>query len=191
MPDDLAALDATASADLVRRGEVSAAELVEAAKARIQRLDPQLNAVVRTRFEEAAAEVGSVAGPFAGVPFLLKDLGALVAGERTDFGSGVLKNSDNRWSVTSYTSSAFARAGGARTARDPGVRHDHHHGADGLRADPQPLGPVPLRRGVERRCGGGRRLGDGPGRARQRRWWLDPDPRELLRARRSPAESGA
>ncbi|HSP37786.1 MAG TPA: amidase [Frankiaceae bacterium] len=108
---DLAALDATASAELVRSGAVSALELVEAARQRIERLDPQLNALVRTRFDAAAGEAATATGPFAGVPFLLKDLGALVAGERTDFGSGVLKNSENRWAVTSYTSQAFANAG--------------------------------------------------------------------------------
>ncbi len=42
---DLAPLDATAQADLVRRGEVSPKELVEAAIERIEAVDPQLNAV--------------------------------------------------------------------------------------------------------------------------------------------------
>jgi amidase len=114
MTDGLAELDATATAALVRDGQVTAGESVAAARARIEAVDPQLNALVRTRFDEAAAEAADLdvaPGPFSGVPFLLKDLGALVAGERTDFGSGVLKNSDNRWSVTSYTSQAFARAG--------------------------------------------------------------------------------
>lgn len=117
MTDGLAALDASACAELVRRGDVSPIELVRAARSRIERLDPQLNALVRTRFDEAeseaATETGASAatGPFAGVPFLLKDIGALVAGERTDFGSGVLRKSDHRWPVTSYTAQAFADAG--------------------------------------------------------------------------------
>src|SRR3954462_8203709 len=83
-------LDATAQADLVRRGEVSPKELVEAAIARIVALNPQLDAVIRTRFDEARAEAGGDLpdGPFRGVPFLLKDLGAMVAGEPTAFGIG-------------------------------------------------------------------------------------------------------
>jgi amidase len=87
--DELAHLDATAQAALVRDGEVSAKELVEAAIDRVERLNPTLNAVVTTMFEEARATVsgGGLRGPFAGVPFLLKDLGALYAGVPTSAGS--------------------------------------------------------------------------------------------------------
>ena len=63
MPDDLmpdadplALLDATAQADLVRRREVSPTELVDAAIARIEALDPALNAVVIRRFDAARDE---------------------------------------------------------------------------------------------------------------------------------------
>jgi amidase len=91
--DDLAHLDATAQAALVRDGEVSAGALVEAAIDRVESLNPTLNAVVTTmfeeaRFEEARATVsgGGLRGPFAGVPFLLKDLGALYAGAPTSAG---------------------------------------------------------------------------------------------------------
>ena len=75
-------LDATAQADLVRRGEVTADELVGAARARIERLNPALNAVV-THIEPAAPEPG----PFEGVPFLVKDLAIEVAGTRFTEGS--------------------------------------------------------------------------------------------------------
>ena len=44
-------LDATAQADLVRRGELTPADLVEAAIGRIEAVNPQLDAVLRTRFE--------------------------------------------------------------------------------------------------------------------------------------------
>ena len=83
--DPTAFLDATALADLVRRGEVTAVELVEAAIERIERLNPALNAVI-TRMDDqaraAAAAHGAAnkAAPFAGVPFLLKDLIAEYAG---------------------------------------------------------------------------------------------------------------
>jgi len=52
-------LDACALADMVRRGEVSPAELVEEAIERIERVDPQLNAVIRPRFDEARREVAA------------------------------------------------------------------------------------------------------------------------------------
>lgn len=74
--------DATGLAELVRKGEVTATELVEAAIERIQVRDPELNAVVHTMFDRARAEARAPrTGPFAGVPFLLKDLMAEDAGE--------------------------------------------------------------------------------------------------------------
>ena len=87
-------LDATAQADLVRRGEASPAELVDAAIARIEALNPRLDAVIRTRFDQARAQAAGALpdGPFRGVPILLKDLGCLVAGEVTAFGLGPLKD---------------------------------------------------------------------------------------------------
>ena len=74
--------DATALAALVRSGSVSAEELVDAAIARIEARNPQLNAVVHTMFERARKQAKEPrTGPFAGVPFLLKDLMAEDAGE--------------------------------------------------------------------------------------------------------------
>ena len=49
-------LDATAQAELVRSGEVSARELVEGAIERVEALNPELNAVIHERFEQALAE---------------------------------------------------------------------------------------------------------------------------------------
>jgi amidase len=79
---DLSVLDAVGQAELVRRGDASPRELVEAAIARIESVDPALNAVVARFFDRALAEVdaGLPDGPFRGVPFLLKDLGATLAG---------------------------------------------------------------------------------------------------------------
>ena len=54
--EDLSRLDAVAQAELVRRGEVTPRELVDAAIARIERLNPQLNAVIHPRFERARDE---------------------------------------------------------------------------------------------------------------------------------------
>ena len=89
---DLWKLDATDQAALVRRGEVSAAELVDAAIARIERLNPALNAVVHPMFDRARqAAAGDLPdGPFRGVPFLLKDLAAEFADEPMTEGSRFL-----------------------------------------------------------------------------------------------------
>ena len=51
MSDELAFLDATAQAELVRSGELAPAELVDAAIGRIERLNPTLNAVIIPLFE--------------------------------------------------------------------------------------------------------------------------------------------
>src|SRR6266581_672470 len=78
-------LDATAQADMVRRGEVSPAELVDAAIARIEKVNPQLDAVIRTRFDQARLEArrGLPDGPLRDLP----------------------------WPVTSYLAEQFVAAG--------------------------------------------------------------------------------
>jgi len=90
--DDLAWLDAVAQAELVRRREITPVELVEAAIARIERLNPALNAVILPMYElaRAAAQRPAGDGRFAGVPFLLKDLLAEYAGARFTEGSDFL-----------------------------------------------------------------------------------------------------
>ena len=104
-------LDATAQADLVRRGEVTPSELVEAAIARIEGVNPKLDAVIRTRFDAARQEAAGDLpdGPFRGVPTLFKDLGCTVAGEPTAFGLGPLR--DLAFPVTSYVAGHFRSAG--------------------------------------------------------------------------------
>jgi amidase len=74
--DELAYIDATALAELVRRKEIKPVERVEAAVGRIERLNPELNAVVTPMYDQAieAAKADLPDGPFMGVPFLLKDL---------------------------------------------------------------------------------------------------------------------
>jgi amidase len=94
MSDPFPLLDATAQAELVRRGEVKPLELVDAAVARIEKLDPELGAVITRQFDRARAQAASSdlpAGPFRGVPILLKDLGAHLAGDPVHCGMGALK----------------------------------------------------------------------------------------------------
>ncbi|MGH7557504.1 MAG: amidase [Gemmatimonadota bacterium] len=89
---ELAALDATAQADLVRQDKATPLELVEAAIERIERTNPAINAVVTPMFDRAreAARGDLPDGPFTGVPCLLKDLSATYAGVRMTGGSAFL-----------------------------------------------------------------------------------------------------
>ncbi|MEP4113941.1 MAG: amidase [Nitratireductor sp.] len=68
--------DALGLAELVHKKEVSPAELVEAAITQIERLNPRLNAVVHRLYDMGRARAGTIdaAAPFAGVPYLLKEL---------------------------------------------------------------------------------------------------------------------
>ncbi len=75
MSDELWKLDATAQAELIRRGELHAKELVASTLARIEALDPQLGALVYRDADAALAQAESAgSGVFGGVPFLVKDL---------------------------------------------------------------------------------------------------------------------
>jgi len=108
--DNFYRLDATAQAELVRERQVKPGELVEAAIARIERLNPALNAVVTPMYEEARHVAATVTdGPFAGVPFLLKDLGAPYAGVRASGGSRYTK--DNVPAEDSELVRRYKRAG--------------------------------------------------------------------------------
>ncbi|MEJ3652964.1 amidase [Actinomycetes bacterium KLBMP 9759] len=86
-------MDATDQARLVRTGEVSPAELLEAAIERITELDPALDAVVMQWFDHARSTVaaGLPDGPFTGVPSLLKDFAAAYAGQPESNGNARLK----------------------------------------------------------------------------------------------------
>ena len=103
--------DGIGLAELVATGEVTPAELVEAAIARIERDNPAINAVVHTQFDRAHAEAAAALpdGPFRGVPLLLKDLMAEDAGEPCT-GSTRLR-ADYRPSSDSELVRRFRRAG--------------------------------------------------------------------------------
>jgi amidase len=114
-PDELAVLDATAQAELVRTGEVHPKELVEAAITAIEALEPTLNALVFRDFDRAReAAAAPAAGPLAGVPFLLKDLGANQAGLPQYQGNRVLREIDQRADGDDALGARF-RAGGLIT----------------------------------------------------------------------------
>jgi amidase len=111
--DELSRLDATAQAELVRTGEATAAELAEAAIARIEATNGEVNAVIHLLFEEGleAAKGELPDGPFRGVPFLLKDLGAAFAGQPLHLGMRYLKERDFRAPMDTYLAQRFRAAG--------------------------------------------------------------------------------
>ena len=94
LASELAALDATAQAELVRKKELKPTELVEAAVQRIEAVNPKINAVVTTMYDQARAAASHALpdGPFTGVPFVLKDLLASYAGVRWTSGSKFLED---------------------------------------------------------------------------------------------------
>ncbi|MFM8972281.1 MAG: amidase [Actinomycetota bacterium] len=109
---DLAALDATAQADLVRRGEASPLELVDAAIARIEAVNGDLNAVIHPLYDRArAAAAAAPAGPFTGVPIVLKDLDGTLAHAPMHSGNRALKAVGNVATVTSHLFRRLEAAG--------------------------------------------------------------------------------
>jgi amidase len=106
----LSALDATAQADLVARGEVSPRELVDASIARIERDNPELGAVIMPMFDEARGTTPAD-GPFRGVPILIKDILATVQGMPQVMGIRPLRERPWRAPVDSHLVAALRRAG--------------------------------------------------------------------------------
>ena len=86
---DYTSYDATGLADLVARRQVKPEELLEAALAAVSKVNPKINAVLQTLPERAHGELrsGLPNGPFAGVPFLIKELVLHAKGVRCDAGS--------------------------------------------------------------------------------------------------------
>ena len=103
--------DALGLAELVRSGKASAGELLDDAVAAVAERNGALNAVVTEMYDEARAEIaaGLPAGPFTGVPLLLKDLRAAYAGVPTTSGSRYWV--DNVPGDDSETVRRFRRAG--------------------------------------------------------------------------------
>ncbi|WP_028227348.1 amidase [Paraburkholderia ferrariae] len=98
MQSDYLEYDAIGLAELVKRGDVSARELLDTAIARAEAANPAINAIVLKDYDAARRRASAIEaggngadtladGPLAGVPLLVKDLGAAVAGLRMTFGS--------------------------------------------------------------------------------------------------------
>ncbi|WP_374680524.1 amidase family protein, partial [Hydrocarboniphaga effusa] len=91
--DDYRRHDATALAELVASGQVSAADLLATAQARLEAVEPRINAVPIRMAEQARRQLAEgLSGPFAGVPFLIKDIAQDYAGVPTTMGSRALRD---------------------------------------------------------------------------------------------------
>ena len=74
--------DAVSLAELIAKRQVSAEEVLEAAIARAEHVNPAINAIVHKQYEQArrAVAAGLPEGPLKGVPYLIKDLGFFETG---------------------------------------------------------------------------------------------------------------
>jgi amidase len=112
-------MDAVAQADLVRTGQATASELLDAAAERIEASAP-LNAVTTNLVERARGQIrdGLPEGPLTGVPFLLKDLGGTLAGVPETMGSRALRTyvpERTSWLVQRYLDAGLVVAGKTNT----------------------------------------------------------------------------
>jgi len=103
-------LDAMAQAELVRSGEASPHELVEASIERIGAVNGELNAVIHPLFDEALA-TEPADGPFRGVPFVVKDLVCAVADAPHHEGMRFLRDLGFRTDADSWLAGRFREAG--------------------------------------------------------------------------------
>jgi len=113
LAQQLANLDATAQAELIRSGQITATEAVDASIAAAEEINPKINAIIHPRYERARDEAKLVdpAAPFAGVPLLVKDLNCAIAGEPHHMGSRALKNAKFTADTDSFLYRRFKRAG--------------------------------------------------------------------------------
>ncbi|MDP1632238.1 MAG: amidase [Caulobacter sp.] len=136
--------DGLGLAALVKTGEVSPAELVEAAIERIERHNPALNAVVHKAYDEARkVAAGRLPdGPFRGVPFLIKDLGAQVKGWPRTSGSNyahIAADAEDSVLIRRYRESGVVLLGKSNTPEYgiPGVTQSERLGPCGNPWNPE------------------------------------------------------
>jgi Amidase len=189
---EYASYDGVGLAELIRRREVKPTEVVEAAIDVIERRNPALNAVIHRRYEAARAEARSKpGGPLAGVPILMKDLGATCAGVPYTAGSKVLR--DYVPDHDSEHTARLKRAGlivlGVTNVPELGFNASTEPDLYGTYA--QSLERRAHGGWLEWRLGGSSRGRDGADRPRHRRRGIDPRTRRDLRALRPEAHAAA
>lgn len=127
LASELADVDALGQAALAASGELTAVELLDAAIHRVE-ATRQLNAVITDLFDRGRAQARALddsgvlraagAGPLAGVPFLLKDLGASLAGTPEAMGSRALRThvaTASAWTVERYLQAGLVVFGKTNT----------------------------------------------------------------------------
>ena len=191
--DALGDLDAVGLVEKLRAGEVSPHELVEAAIARTEAVNPTLNGLAFEAFDRARARAEArrpYGGYFDGVPSFIKD-NVAVEGMPTMHGT-------DAWDPRPMPSDGeFARVFLATGLIPLGKTQMSEFGFSGVgrapanRAGPQPVESRPHRRCVVVGCGRIRRGRCGADRARQRWRRVDPHSRGVQRARRSEAVARA
>jgi amidase len=130
--------DGLGLADLVRKKEVTASELLEAAIARSGQVNPRLNAVIIPMHEVARARAReNLSGPFAGVPFVTKDLFQEYAGVQTAYGCKGLKAANYKPDVHAEITARWLRAGTVIFGRT----NTPEFGAKGI-TEPEAWGPT-------------------------------------------------
>ena len=114
MSDLFSSGDATALAKQIRSGEATAGEVLEQSIAQIELINPRINAVIHPLFEKARDQLAKgeiAAGPFHGVPLLVKDLLCATAGDPYHCGMRLLRDHDWVAQRDSYLAQRFRRAG--------------------------------------------------------------------------------
>ena len=110
--DEWAQHDGVALAERVRAGDVTPKELAAQAAAAIAKVDPPLSAVVEV-FDDVVADPArdgcDLAGPFAGLPFLMKDLGPTLKGRLQEMGSLYMRG--NRATADTFLTTQMRKAG--------------------------------------------------------------------------------
>jgi amidase len=103
--------DGVALADLVRKGAVSPKELAHLFVEAVDKVNPRINAVIEVYFDriDGLDDQAIPAGPFAGVPFLMKDVGAGESGRRQEMGSRLMKG--HVADTDSFLTALFKKAG--------------------------------------------------------------------------------
>ena len=130
--------DALGLAELVRKREVTPGELLEAALARAEAVNPKLNAIIIPMHDIARARAQEkLEGPFAGVPFLTKDLFQEYAGVRTAYGCKALKAAQYTASEHAEITARWLRAGAVIFGRT----NTPEFGAKGI-TEPEAWGPT-------------------------------------------------
>jgi amidase len=103
--------DGVALADLIRKGEVSPKELGHLFAEAVEKVNPRINAVIEAYSDriERLGDHATSTGPFAGVPFLMKDIGAGDSGRLQEMGTKLMKG--HVADKDSFLTTLFKKAG--------------------------------------------------------------------------------